>query len=60
MSPGYTDTPALLDRVRHLAATVPLGRIGPEDEVVDAILFMARASPVTGEAPTVDGGLQLV
>jgi len=60
VSPGYTDTPALLDRFRRLAASVPLGRIASVDEVVDAILFMARAGYVTGEVLTVDGGLQLV
>jgi citronellol/citronellal dehydrogenase len=60
VSPGFTDTTGLLDRYRELIDTVPLGRIGTIDEVVDAILFMARASYVTGEVLTVDGGHQLV
>ena len=59
VSPGFTDTPALRDRYRGMIDTVPLGRMGTVDEVVDAILFMARASYITGEVLTVDGGLQL-
>ena len=60
VSPGYTDTPALLDKYRDRFANVPLGRMGTVDEMVDAILFMARASYITGEVLTIDGGLQLV
>jgi citronellol/citronellal dehydrogenase len=59
VSPGFTDTPALRDQYRGMIDTVPLGRMGTVDEVVDAVLFMARASYVTGEVLTVDGGLQL-
>jgi citronellol/citronellal dehydrogenase len=60
VSPGFTDTSALLERFRRLVSTVPLGRIGSVEEVVDAILFMASATYVTGEVLTVDGGLHLV
>lgn len=60
VSPGYTDTPALLGRYRELLDSVPLGRIGSVDDMVDAILFMGRAGYVTGEVLTVDGGLQLI
>jgi NAD(P)-dependent dehydrogenase (short-subunit alcohol dehydrogenase family) len=59
VSPGLTETPALLDRYRDLLATVPLGRIGTVAEVVDAILWLARAGYVTGEVLTIDGGLHL-
>ena len=61
VSPGYIDTAGLLvDYKRDMEGKVPLGRIGTVAETVDAILFMARASYVTGEVLTVDGGLQLV
>jgi citronellol/citronellal dehydrogenase len=59
VSPGFTDTSGLLDGYRALLETVPLGRIGEVDEVVDAILFMAHATYITGEVLTIDGGLQL-
>jgi citronellol/citronellal dehydrogenase len=59
VSPGLTETPALLERYRDLLGTVPLGRIGTVEEVVDAILYLARAGYVTGEVLTVDGGLHL-
>ncbi|MCB2072241.1 MAG: SDR family oxidoreductase [Novosphingobium sp.] len=60
VSPGLTDTPALREEFRGLKDTVPLGRMGTVEEVVDAILFMAGAGYVTGEVLTIDGGLQLV
>lgn len=60
VSPGFTDVPALREEFRGLVGTVPLGRMGTVEEMVDAILFMARAGYVTGEVLTIDGGLQLV
>jgi len=60
VSPGFTDTPALLGRYHPLVEKVPLGRMGSVDEVVDAILFMAHAQYITGEVLTIDGGLQLI
>lgn len=60
LSPGLTDTPALLPQYRGLADRVPLGRIGTVDEVVDALLFLARSGYITGEVLSVDGGLRLV
>jgi citronellol/citronellal dehydrogenase len=61
VSPGYIDTAGLLaDYKRDMESKVPLGRIGLVEECVEAILFMARASYITGEVLTVDGGLQLV
>jgi len=61
VSPGYIDTAGLLaDYKRDMEGKIPLGRIGLVEECVEAILFMARASYITGEVLTVDGGLQLV
>ncbi len=59
VSPGLTDTPALHSRYADVLASVPLGRIGNIDEVVDAILFMGNAPYITGEVLTIDGGLHL-
>ena len=41
-----------------LQEKVPLGRIGHVEECVEAILFMARASYITGETIPVGGGLR--
>lgn len=60
VSPGYIDTQALHDGFGALVDTVPLGRIGTVEEVVDAICYLANAGYVTGEVLTIDGGLQLV
>jgi len=60
VSPGFINTPALLDRFGALIDTVPLKRIGTVEEVVDAICYLASAGYVTGEVLTIDGGLQLV
>lgn len=64
VSPGATDTPlnahAYTPEVRATyESRIPLGRIGTEDEVADAVVFMAsRASRyVTGHELVVDGGL---
>ena len=60
VSPGLTETPALLERYHSLTERVPLGRMGSVDEVVDAVMYMAHAEYVTGEVLTIDGGLQLI
>ncbi len=60
VSPGLTDTPALHARYAGVLDSVPLGRIGTVDEVVDAILFMAQSRYITGDVMTIDGGLHLV
>ena len=60
VSPGLTQTPALLERYHSLTDRVPLGRMASVDEVVDAVMYMAHAEYVTGEVLTIDGGLQLV
>lgn len=59
VSPGLTDTPALHESYHHLVDTVPLGRIGSVADMVDAIVFLAKAPYITGEVLAVDGGLNL-
>lgn len=40
----------------HLVRTTPLGRLGSPDDVVQAVLYLAKADYVTGETIIVDGG----
>src|SRR5260221_2582339 len=68
VSPGLTDTPALHDlvastgageqRLKMLSNTVPLGRLGPPNEIAKAVVFLASddSSYVTGTELFVDGG----
>jgi NAD(P)-dependent dehydrogenase (short-subunit alcohol dehydrogenase family) len=44
------------DRREALAAATPLKRLGSPQDVVDAVLYLARASFVTGQILVVDGG----
>ncbi|MGH2886622.1 MAG: SDR family NAD(P)-dependent oxidoreductase [Solirubrobacteraceae bacterium] len=57
VSPGVIKTP-LHDPASYdgLAALHPLGRVGEVGDVVDAILYLERATFVTGEILHVDGG----
>lgn len=41
------------------SAAVPLGRGGAPEEVADAVLYLARATSVTGQMLAVDGGQHL-
>lgn len=59
VAPGLTDSGALLPQYKAMVDRVPLGRIGEVDDVVDAILFLANASYITGEVLSVDGGIRL-
>ncbi len=59
VAPGLTDSGALLPQYKAMADRVPLGRIGEVDDVVDAIVFLAHASYITGEVLSVDGGIRL-
>lgn len=42
--------------VARLADHIPIGRIGSPQDVVDAVLYLIRASFVTGEVLVIDGG----
>ena len=64
LSPGATDTPLNLKAYTpEVRATyekrIPMGRIGSEDEVADAIVFLASTASryLTGQEIVVDGGL---
>jgi pteridine reductase len=45
--------------VARLADRIPLDRIGSPQDVVDAVLYLVRASFVTGEVLVIDGGRRL-
>jgi NAD(P)-dependent dehydrogenase (short-subunit alcohol dehydrogenase family) len=72
VSPGATDTPGLNDllasteagqqRLKTLANSVPLGRLGTPDEVAKAVVFLASddSSFITGAELFVDGGFAQV
>ena len=51
------DLPA--EEVARLARMTPLQRNGSPDDIVQALLYLARADFVTGEVLVVDGGRQL-
>jgi NAD(P)-dependent dehydrogenase (short-subunit alcohol dehydrogenase family) len=62
LSPGPIDTPLVAgappDRVAQMVASIPMGRLGKDDEVAKAALFLASddSSFVTGTELFVDGG----
>jgi NAD(P)-dependent dehydrogenase (short-subunit alcohol dehydrogenase family) len=72
VSPGATDTPGLSDllasaevgqeRLKMIANTVPLGRLGTPDEIAKAVVFLASddSSYITGTELFVDGGFAQV
>lgn len=64
LSPGATDTPlnvkAYTPQVRATyEQRIPLGRIGTEEEIADAVVFLASKASryITGQEIVVDGGL---
>jgi len=66
VAPGHIDTPLLLvskDPVALAARLrlIPLGRLGTPDDIARAVVFLAssRASYITGQTLTVDGGYTL-
>jgi NAD(P)-dependent dehydrogenase (short-subunit alcohol dehydrogenase family) len=57
VSPGIIKTPMNPPETHAaLAALHPLGRMGEVSDIVDAVLFLEKASFVTGEILHVDGG----
>ncbi|MEV0319421.1 SDR family NAD(P)-dependent oxidoreductase [Streptomyces sp. NPDC050658] len=65
ISPGSTDTPmsyrpgeSTADRDARVAAVVPVGRVARQQEIADAVLWLAseKASFVVGHDMVVDGG----
>ena len=60
VAPGFIDTD--MTKELHdspLAAAIPLGRMGEPHEVADAVVFLAKATYITGETIKVDGGLAM-
>ena len=57
VAPGVVDSPLHKDDPRDsLKAFQPMGKIVEIKDVVDAVLYLARAGQVTGEILHVDGG----
>ncbi len=57
VAPGVVDTPLHKDDPKDsLGKRQPLGKIAEVKDVVDAVLYLAQASQVTGEILHVDGG----
>lgn len=64
VSPGAVDTPwwdflspdAKAENFAHLAATLPVGRVGEATDIAAAIAYLIDASFVTGSILAVDGG----
>jgi NAD(P)-dependent dehydrogenase (short-subunit alcohol dehydrogenase family) len=57
VAPGVVDTPMhKADPKDFLKKLQPMGGIADVQDVVDAVLYLAHASQVTGEILHVDGG----
>ncbi len=57
VAPGVVDTPLHKDGPKDsLKTRQPMGKIAAVKDVVDAVLYLARAGQVTGEVLHVDGG----
>jgi NAD(P)-dependent dehydrogenase (short-subunit alcohol dehydrogenase family) len=58
VSPGVVNTPMHADQNHEaLAKFHPLGRMGQVSDIVDAVLYLQKATFVTGENIRVDGGV---
>ena len=57
VAPGVVDTPLHKNDLKDsLAAQQPMGNMASVQDVVEAVLYLARAGHVTGEVLHVDGG----
>ncbi len=56
VAPGIIRTPLIGDNADAMAGIHPLGRVGEVDDIADAVLYLARATFVTGTILDVDGG----
>jgi NAD(P)-dependent dehydrogenase (short-subunit alcohol dehydrogenase family) len=57
VAPGVVDTPLHKDDAKDSLKTFqPMGKIVEVKDIVDAVLYLARADQVTGETIHVDGG----
>lgn len=58
VAPGIIDTPLYPEPLPEFLSTLqPLGHIGRTSDVVDAVLYLARATFTTGVVLPVDGGM---
>jgi NAD(P)-dependent dehydrogenase (short-subunit alcohol dehydrogenase family) len=57
VAPGIVDTPMHKDDPKDFLKTLqPMGQIAGVSDVIDGVLYLARAGQVTGEVLHVDGG----
>ena len=57
VAPGVVDTPMHKDDPKDLLKTLqPMGKLATVKDIVDAVLYLAKAGQVTGEILHVDGG----
>ncbi|WP_329115558.1 SDR family NAD(P)-dependent oxidoreductase [Streptomyces sp. NBC_01465] len=66
VAPGFIDTPwfdgveGAEESKAHVAAAVPMRRVGRAEDVAEAVHDLARAAYITGEVLLVDGGGHLL
>jgi NAD(P)-dependent dehydrogenase (short-subunit alcohol dehydrogenase family) len=57
VAPGVVNTPLHKDNPQDFLRTLqPMGKVSEVKDIVDAVLYLARAEQVTGEVLHVDGG----
>ena len=57
VAPGIVDTPMHEDDPKEFLKTLqPMGKTAHVSDVVDAVLYLAKAGQVSGEVLHVDGG----
>ena len=56
VAPGVVDTALHRDGPSSVQARQPMGKIADIKDIVEAVLYLARAGQVTGEVLHVDGG----